>query len=45
MSGNRVVKAFARDDYEIEEFSMESDSFKEKSLQSAKILGKVFIVS
>lgn len=40
ISGNRVVKAFAREDYEIEKFSVENDAFKEKNLQSAKVWEK-----
>lgn len=40
ISGNRVVKAFAKEDYEIEKFSVENDAFKEKNLQSAKIWEK-----
>lgn len=37
ISGNRVVKAFAKEDYEIEKFSVENRMFKEKNLQSAKV--------
>lgn len=40
ISGNRVVKAFAREDYEIEKFSIENDAFKEKNLESAKVWEK-----
>lgn len=40
ISGNRVVKAFAREEYEIEKFSRENDVFKEKNLHSAKIWEK-----
>lgn len=40
ISGNRVVKAFAREGYEIEKFSTENSAFKEKNLQSAKIWEK-----
>jgi ATP-binding cassette subfamily B protein len=40
ISGNRVVKAFAKENYEIEKFSVENDAFKEKNLQSAKIWEK-----
>ncbi len=40
ISGNRVVKAFAREDYEIKKFSVENDAFKEKNLQSAKVWEK-----
>jgi ATP-binding cassette, subfamily B, multidrug efflux pump len=40
ISGNRVVKAFAREDYEVDKFSVENQSFKDKNLQSAKIWEK-----
>jgi ATP-binding cassette, subfamily B, multidrug efflux pump len=40
ISGNRVVKAFATEDYEVEKFSIENEEFKEKNLQSAKIWEK-----
>ncbi|PLS05606.1 ABC transporter ATP-binding protein [Neobacillus cucumis] len=40
ISGNRVVKAFAKEDYEIEKFSVENEAFKEKSLDSAKVWEK-----
>ncbi len=40
ISGNRVVKAFAREDYEIDKFSVENQSFKDKNLNSAKIWEK-----
>ncbi|WP_129728340.1 ABC transporter ATP-binding protein [Ectobacillus funiculus] len=40
ISGNRVVKAFAREDYEIEKFSIENNAFKEKNLESAKVWEK-----
>ncbi|ULT57491.1 ABC transporter ATP-binding protein/permease [Neobacillus drentensis] len=40
ISGNRVVKAFAKEDYEIEKFSIENEAFKEKSLNSAKVWEK-----
>ena len=38
--GNRVVKAFAKEDYEIEKFSVENEAFKEKNLVSARIWEK-----
>jgi len=37
ISGNRVVKAFAKEDYEVEKFTVENASFKEKNLISAKV--------
>lgn len=40
ISGNRVVKAFAREDYEIEKFSVENNSFREKGVYAAKIWEK-----
>ncbi|WP_160724311.1 ABC transporter ATP-binding protein [Bacillus sp. USDA818B3_A] len=40
ISGNRVVKAFAKEDYEINKFSVENEAFKEKSLNSAKVWEK-----
>jgi ATP-binding cassette subfamily B protein len=40
ISGNKVVKAFAKENYEIKKFSFENEAFKEKNLQSAKIWEK-----
>jgi ATP-binding cassette, subfamily B, multidrug efflux pump len=40
ISGNRVVKAFAKEDYEIDKFSVENEAFKKKSLDSAKVWEK-----
>lgn len=37
ISGNRVVKAFAKETYEIEKFSIENEAFKDRNLQSAKV--------
>ncbi|MGG5252703.1 ABC transporter ATP-binding protein [Neobacillus sp. SM06] len=37
ISGNRVVKAFAKEDYEIEKFSAENEAFKEKNILSAHV--------
>lgn len=37
ISGNRVVRAFAKEDYEIEKFNKENDAFKEAELGAAKI--------
>src|SRR3954468_157110 len=40
ISGNRVVKAFAKEDYEIDKFSLENKEFKEKNLLSARVWEK-----
>lgn len=40
ISGNRVVKAFAKEEYEIEKFTLENEAFKEKNLHSAKVWEK-----
>ncbi|MDR4945348.1 ABC transporter ATP-binding protein [Neobacillus cucumis] len=40
ISGNRVVKAFAKEDFEIEKFSVENEAFKARSLDSAKVWEK-----
>jgi ATP-binding cassette subfamily B protein len=40
ISGNRVVKAFAKEDYEIEKFDKENIRFKEKNLKSSGVWGK-----
>lgn len=40
ISGNRVVKAFAKEEYEIEKFAVENEAFKEKNLKSAKVWEK-----
>jgi ATP-binding cassette, subfamily B, multidrug efflux pump len=40
IGGNRVVKAFAKEDYEIEKFSVENTGFKEKNLNSARVWEK-----
>lgn len=37
ISGNRVVKAFAREAYEIEKFEKENEGFKQRNIESAKI--------
>lgn len=37
ISGNRVVKAFVREDYEIEKFNRHNDDFKQKNMASAKV--------
>lgn len=40
ISGNRVVKAFAKEDYEILKFEKENQTFMDKNLESAKVWGK-----
>ncbi|NLK20558.1 MAG: ABC transporter ATP-binding protein [Epulopiscium sp.] len=40
ISGNRVVKAFAKEEYEIEKFSRQNELFKEKNLDSSRIWEK-----
>ena len=40
VSGNRVVKAFAKEDYEIEKFEKENDSYREAELGATKIWKK-----
>lgn len=40
ISGNRVVKAFAKEDYEIDKFTTENREFKEKNLLSARVWEK-----
>lgn len=37
ISGNRVVKAFAKESYEIEKFSVENEAFMDRNLKSAKV--------
>ncbi len=37
ISGNRVVKAFAKEDYEIEKFDRENDAYREAELGAATI--------
>ncbi len=37
ISGNRVVKAFAREAYELEKFEVENEGFKQRNQESAKI--------
>jgi ATP-binding cassette subfamily B protein len=37
ISGNRVVKAFAKEDYEIVKFSKENEEFRQKNIDAAKI--------
>lgn len=40
ISGNRVVKAFAKEDYEIIKFSKENEAFKERNLEAARVWEK-----
>ncbi|MDF2941572.1 MAG: transporter related [Herbinix sp.] len=40
VSGNRVVKAFAKEDYEIEKFNKENDGYREAELGAAEIWKK-----
>lgn len=40
ISGNRVVKAFAKEDYEIEKFDVENDNFRNSQLEAAAIWSK-----
>ena len=40
ISGNRVVKAFSREDYEIEKFEKENLNYKDRNLDTTKVIGK-----
>lgn len=40
ISGNRVVKAFAKEEYEIEKFIKENEGFRLRNIESAKIWEK-----
>lgn len=40
VSGNRVVKAFSKEDYEIEKFNKENDSYRDAELAAAEIWTK-----
>lgn len=40
ISGNRVVKAFAKEKFEIEKFGKENDEFRKRNIDSAKVWGK-----
>ena len=40
ISGNRVVKAFAKESYEIEKFQKENEGFRERNLEAAKLWEK-----
>lgn len=37
VSGNRVVKAFAKEDYEIQKFNQENDKFKDAQVAASKV--------
>lgn len=37
VSGNRVVKAFAKEDFEINKFNKENDAYRDAQLQSSKV--------
>jgi len=37
ISGNKLVKAFAREPYEIDKFTVENEAFKEKNIDAAKV--------
>lgn len=37
ISGNRVVKAFAKEDYEIEKFNKVNDTFRESQINASKV--------
>ena len=41
ISGNRVVKAFAKEDYEMEKFSKENDAYRQRNIESAKVWRKI----
>lgn len=40
ISGNRVVKAFAKEDYEIEKFDIENENYRQSELDAAKVWEK-----
>ena len=40
ISGNRVVRAFAKEDYEIEKFNAENEEYRQSELSAAKIWTK-----
>jgi len=37
ISGNRVVKAFAKEDYEIEKFQKENEAYRDSELEAARV--------
>lgn len=40
ISGNRVVKAFAKEDYEISKFDKENDNFRDAQLESSAVFSR-----
>ncbi len=40
ISGNRVVKAFAKESYEIEKFERENEAYREKNMASSRVWSK-----
>lgn len=40
ISGNRVVKAFAKEDFEIQKFDVENDNFRDAQLESAAVFSR-----
>ncbi len=40
ISGNRVVKAFAKEDYEIAKFDIENENYRQSELEAAKVWEK-----
>jgi ATP-binding cassette, subfamily B, multidrug efflux pump len=40
IAGNRVVRAFAREDYEIGKFQMENDAYRSRNVESAAVWAK-----
>lgn len=40
ISGNRVVKAFAKEEYEIKKFNKENEAYREKNFESSKVWEK-----
>ncbi len=40
ISGNRVVKAFAKEDYETEKFVKENEAFRQRNIEAAKVWEK-----
>lgn len=40
ISGNRVIKAFAKEDYEIYKFSRENEGFKDRNIEAARVWEK-----
>jgi len=40
IAGNRVVRAFSREDYEIEKFQAENDAYRDRNVESARVWAK-----